>query len=135
GRGDPQEISMHAYLKQYVKAVTALLEDGGSPTEVLQNARRVMERRGHGRLYPLLLAALERTLPNVGRARRATLVVAKEADAAKAKKALDEGESYEIRIDPSIIGGFITTKDFVQRDQSYKSKLLTWFYQSVERSS
>ena len=120
---------MSAQLKRYLEAVIDLLKEGGDLAVVLKNLRAVMDKRGHSKMYPLLLRALLRVYPTIAGREEATLVIAKESD-----QALYKGEikkDGKIVIDPSIVGGYILTRDFVRQDHSYKSKLLTWYQKAT----
>lgn len=118
---------MNNYLKQYLQAVSTLLESGVALDVVLKNTRAVLEKRGHSRLYPALLRSLARTYPVLERKKIPVLTLAKEDDEAKYKKMLSGEEIHKTKIDSSIIGGYVYTKNFVQTDNSYKSKLLTLY--------
>lgn len=116
---------MNAQLKMYLKAVTDLLEGGADFRATLKDLEKVMVGRGHKKLYLPVLRILLRTYPQVVRRNRSTLIVAKEEDAKK-YKAVQKSDA-ELVIDHTIVGGYIHTEDFVRKDNSYKTKLLTWY--------
>jgi F0F1-type ATP synthase delta subunit len=122
---------MNAYLKRYVEAVAGLLQDGTDLKTALKNMRLVMEKKGHLKLYPAVLETLLRTYPSTEKRQRPSLVLAKESDQKNYKKLIDD--ETEVVIDPTIVGGYVCTKDFVREDKSHKSKLLTW-YRNATRS-
>jgi F0F1-type ATP synthase delta subunit len=117
---------MNAYLKRYVEAVSGLLKEGADLKTTLRNLRSVMEKKGHGKIYPSVLTALLRTYPAAEKRSHPTLVVAKAGDEKNYKKMIDQTDT-ETAIDPTIVGGYVYTKDFVRQDHSHKSKLLTWY--------
>lgn len=119
---------MQSHLKHYVKAVTDLIQEGGDLTDVLKQVKGVMDKKGHQKLYPLLLNSLKRELsaPNYA---AATLIIAKPEDEQK----YQPGEA-KVVIDPSIVGGFVHTEDFVRIDESYKHKLLTLYKKTIAKN-
>lgn len=116
---------MNAQLKMYLKAVTDLLEKGADFKTTLKDLEKIMSSRGHKKLYLPVLRILLRTYPQVVKRNHDTLTVAKEADAKK-YKAVQKSDT-KLVIDPSIVGGYIHTENFVRKDNSYKTKLLTWY--------
>lgn len=121
---------MNAYLKQYAEAVNALLGDGAELKTVLKNLQAALRARGHEKLYAAILRFVARTYPAAAAAGRPLLVVAKESDAAVYTAALKLKEA-DIKIDPSIVGGYVLMEHDQRRDHSYKSKLLTWYRQTL----
>ncbi len=121
---------MNAQLKRYVEAAAALLKEGMAVDVVLRNLRRIMDDRGHGKMYQAVARALARTYPSIERSVTPLLTVAKESDAAKYRQLVGD-KDVEVKIDPSIIGGYVLTENFTRRDNSYRSKLLTWYRSAI----
>lgn len=122
---------MNAYLKQYVEALTSLIASGVPLETILQNTRSVMKQRGHERLYGRLLRHLERVVPTLEAKDQAVLVVAKRDESAVYKETLGI-DDVVVKTDHSIIGGYVLTKHNVRQDNSYKTKLLTWYRRSID---
>ncbi len=123
---------MNAYLKQYLEAFTSLIQSGASLEKVLENTRLVMKQRGHERLYPRLLRQVARVVPVMESKKRATLTVAKREDAANYGGSLEGASEAVVKVDHSLVGGYVFTKHHARQDHSYKTKLLTWYRRSID---
>lgn len=119
---------MQSHLKHYVKAVVTLLREGAVLNDVLKQVKVVMEKKGHLKLYPLLLQSLERELSATDYA-ASTLTIAKPEDEKKYHQ-----KGAKVVVDPSIIGGYVHTEGFVRTDQSYKHKLLTLYKKTISKN-
>ena len=115
----------------YTEAAQSLLEEGVKTSEVLKNLKKVLERRGHEKLYLRVLKNLARNTER-GVGTETIVRVAKEAHVKKFKNEIKNASARlgvkesdtRTFVDESLIGGYtVETKD-VLLDQSYKSALL-----------
>lgn len=119
---------MSATRKHYVKAFLSLIKEGVGAEKALSRLKEVMNNRGHGRLWPSVVKALLEALTTTPKSSQTILAVAKEADASK-YKALAKGAV--VKIDPTLIGGYVLIEDSRRTDQSYKSRLLNWYRKAI----
>ncbi len=120
---------MHA--KEYIEAVEQLLAQGKDIDVLLGELKRVLTHRGLLKLYPRILRGLIESIMRTEALETPQVVVARtqdlerqKHDIQKALRSIGEQTSYEIHVDPTIIGGHITTGRGKRIDQSYKSTLL-----------
>jgi F0F1-type ATP synthase delta subunit len=122
----------------YVQAVIAVLATGAKPETVLTNLKSVLDRRGHVRLLPRIMRALERELARLQTVGVPTLTVARASDATSAlakslvrELALDDA-ALRIVVDETIVGGAKLRANSQEIDASYKTALIT-LYQSITK--
>ncbi len=122
----------------YSTAILELIRDGMSVDTALLNLKRMLESRGHSRLYPKILKQLEREGEKQKKRETLTLVLADEGDRAKLKEDIDsallqmKAKEYDTKIDPTITGGFIIEGGEQRIDHSYKRRLLTLYRSLIE---
>lgn len=122
---------MYTTQKNYLLAAKSLLREGATLPSLLSGLKSTLERHGHEKLYPNLLRSLLRNLEEGKSSNTTVLVVAKEEDVDSFvhNSSLD---STRVIVDKSIIGGHILTKEWKRIDDSYKTKLLTWYRRSLK---
>lgn len=120
---------MHA--KEYIVAIEQLLTQGKDVEVILEELKRVLSRRGLLTLYPRVLRGLIERITRNEALETPQVVVARAQDLEKQQHAIQEAllhiggkKMYEMHIDPTIIGGHITTGKGRRIDQSYKNTLL-----------
>lgn len=125
----------------YIKTMSALLRDpkyGKECDELLKDLRETLKQHGHIKLLPSILRGVMRSLP-AGTVNKPVLTVSTddETEIEKQKLALKElkltTEDTVVKIDPTIIGGFILEADGRLFDYSYKSQLVSLYRQIVRR--
>ena len=97
--------------------------------KALKRLREVMARRGHSRLWSSVIKSLNEELKAGSKSSLAVLSVAREDDV-KTYQKLAKGA--QVRVDPSLIGGYVLTENNRRTDQSYKSRLLNWYRASIK---
>ena len=117
----------------YVQAIQKAIHDGLSPDILLANVRAVMQKRGHERLLPTVLATVLRELL----ATRSTRTVVRVPDQAayEAYKdaitaALEEHKSIDspaIVCDGTLIGGYQVEANYHRIDASHKHVLASLY--------
>ena len=120
--------------KDYIKAVLEMMAEGVAPEAVLTGLGKTLEAKGHTRLHASVLRGVLRVLETQKTKTVATVTVAnKEALSShtsaikSALVALDAGDTYETKIDGTIIGGFAAEFNNVLIDNSYKAKLVALY--------
>lgn len=117
----------------YSKAVSELIRDGMTFDTALTNLKRMLQARGHTRLYRKILTLLIIDSEKEEKENAVTLILAHKEDEAKYSKEIKEArtmgntETHQTRIDQTIIGGFIIQGGQQRIDQSYKRRLLTLY--------
>ena len=123
----------------YVKTMSALFKDPKSQEqydELLKKLKVTLKKHGHFKLLPAILHEVMKSLSSIS-ANKPILVVSTdskgELDRQKtALKQLDlTTEDVQVKVDSTIIGGFILKKDGRLFDYSYKSQLVTLYRQIV----
>lgn len=124
--------------KDYIEALYQTLRSGADIDVVLARLTAVLERRGLTKLRPRILRGLSERLGRAQRAGAPKVIVAREKDVARnnqgiqdALKDIGSGAEYELHIDPTIIGGFITTGSGKRVDRSFKSTLLRAYHRVI----
>lgn len=124
---------------EYAQAFFASIKEGVSPDAALSGLRRALERKNHGKLYAPVLLEVLRTLETRRDTRGAVVLVAKNSDTVALKEAIasalkelgatDTTPTREV-VDETVIGGFVATYNFTEKDHSYK-KALKSLYESI----
>lgn len=123
--------------------VTALTESilTNQPVEVaLQNVKTIMERKGHLRLWSQVLKATCRVLESRLVSNKPQIAIGKEGAVSKEtiqsallKIGITETKDFNLKVDSSLIGGFVIRFKGVLYDTSYKQALLR-LYRSINKS-
>lgn len=115
---------MSGLKEQYIVAGAELISEKTDVDKVVSGLRKVMKRRGHERLLTSVLKGLVSKVEKESEMSVPRLTIAsedtKKPDALSAK-------NVDIKIDPSIVGGYIMQEGFTRTDNSYKTKLLNWY--------
>ena len=124
--------------KDYIEALYQTLKNGADIDVVLAQLGRVLERRGLTKLRPRILRGLSERLGRAQSAQSPKVIVARESDVTRnsagiqsALKDISDVSDYELHIDPTIIGGFITTGSGKRIDRSFKSTLLRAYHRVI----
>jgi len=124
----------------YITAITEELLAGQDIDLVLKKAHSLISKKGHLRLWPLVLRGVVRELEKQELAKQPKVVVAKseslnkEAIATSLKKlGLATDVTYKVKIDDTIIGGHILSHKDQMIDASFKRQLVE-LYQKTTRS-
>lgn len=119
--------------QDYTEAILSLAKEGKISAHTLTDLKKVLENRGHTRLYPKILAQLKRILEHDQKTGTALITLAKESDGSRYKNKIVEAltelkiTEYTTSIDPTIVGGFIAEGSMKRVDASYKKQLLTLY--------
>lgn len=120
--------------KDYTKAVTALLLEGGDVERVLVELRSVLERRGHTKLYGSILKGVMQSFEAHASRDQATIVVERESDVTKHDTAIKAALELlgvksvpKTHVDKTIIGGFKIVTGAQSIDRSYKKQLVALY--------
>lgn len=130
-------MALHTRQREYAAAVQSLLESGVDVERVVQGLMRTLTQKGHRRLLPGILRALEVYEAERMRTATATLTVARDEDAARFKDEiaataheLGASAPYDTEVDERIIGGYIFRSGTHELDASYRRSLLS-LYRSI----
>ncbi len=116
--------------KLYAQALWNLLQNGEKPKEAVAKVHAALQARGRASLIQAVGRAFERLAIREAQRNRSVLVIARASDEARARKESGAHES-EIRIDPTLIGGWQLFDKGEMRDESWKSALLTIYNAST----
>lgn len=123
--------------KDYIAAVTTLLEDGKDAEQVLGALSQTLKRRGHTKLHGAILRGVAESLTRRRAKRQAVVSVERSDDFTLHKEAIDAalrtlGASGDVRvaIDETLIGGFTVSTHEKRIDRSFKQQLVA-LYRSV----
>lgn len=115
----------------YIQAVLEMLAAGHEPDQVISGLKNLLHARGHQSLFASVLTGVLRVIEAESDRAGAVVTVAKGSDhekqAESIKKALlamGGGDSYQVKEDDTIIGGFIAEVNNTRYDASYKSALV-----------
>lgn len=120
-------------VKDYTTAVCELVDSGKKLDDVLYGLRATLARHMRSSLYPAILRDLQKHFLRQKLRETTTVIVAREQDIKKFEsdiaKAVKEigGKVTHTRIDPHIVGGYITESHGKHIDASYKKRLLTLY--------
>ena len=117
----------------YITAVLEELRSGTNPEKVLTGLQNTLKKKGHEKLYGVILRGVARVL-EAGSAEDVMVTVASDTDykkhkdaIAQALKELDADAEPAVQVDKTIVGGFLAEANNKRIDQSYKSKLVTLY--------
>lgn len=123
----------------YITAITEEILKGQNIDLVLKNAHSLILKKGHLRLWPLILRGVAREVEKKELAKQPKVVIAmtkslnKEAVSASLKKlGLDADINYKVKSDSTIIGGHIISHLDKMIDASFKRQLVE-LYQKTTR--
>lgn len=118
----------------YSEAVVSLLASGQPVDEVLPRLRTLLEKRGHERLYPRILATVTARLTDTKDAPVVKVSKASDAKAALVTALLTElgaaAAAPVVVVDETLVGGAVVRVGHQEIDASYKT-LLRRLYQTV----
>ncbi len=115
----------------YIQAVLELIKAGKTPEEVLVGLNRVLVAKSHLSLHQTVLEGVLRILEAKSGQSGAIVTVVKAADVEQHTAAIKHAltkmgseESYVVKEDKTLIGGFVAESQNVVHDASYKSALV-----------
>lgn len=124
----------------YIVALSDALLKGVEIDSVLNSTKQLLIKKGHGRLWPVVLRGVLRELERRNRAHTPQVIVASEGaekneqlSKALAAVGADASSPYQVSVDSTLIGGFIVRYRDQMLDASYK-KALTDLYRKVTKS-
>ena len=118
---------------QYINALLQMLKEGKDPKVVLNGCKTTLKNRGHEALEVSVLRGVLRVIEAKSIDESIVTVVSKEqyekqaAAIAAALKVLDAKSDPAIKVDNTIIGGFIAEANNSRHDASYKTKLVNLY--------
>lgn len=119
---------MSGIKQHYIKALLTLIKEGEESVKVFSHLEKVMKKRGHSALLlPVLKSAL-RELSGRSVTLKPRLTIAKESEVSRYSKKYKDAE---VVVDETIIGGYVYEENGTRLDQSYKTKLLNWYYKAI----
>ena len=115
---------MSGLKEQYIAAGVELIAEKTDIDKVVSGLKKTMAQRGHTRLLTSVLKGLvskverqsEMSLPQL-------TIPTKDASKPDSLSAKD----VDVKIDQTIVGGYILREGFTRIDNSYKTKLLNWY--------
>jgi F0F1-type ATP synthase delta subunit len=127
------------YIKDYVEATYETLQNSTDTFAVLESLRQYLSRRGLGKLYPAVLRGVVEKFRRKEKSGALTVVVAREADIkrheeeiARALQVLGETSGHAVKVDETMIGGYIVKNQDRRIDQSYKNRLLHAYHRLID---
>jgi F0F1-type ATP synthase delta subunit len=126
-------------VNDYSKAVIALIQEGMEPDSAFTKLKAMLTLRNHSRLYPKILKELTTLSMKVISKDHATITVARKPDVEILKQKIEvamaalNAKTRDIRVDDTIIGGFILDAHEKRINQSHKKALLN-LYRSLIKS-
>jgi len=119
--------------QQYITAVLEMLKSGKESGEVLSGLKETLKKRGHLALEASILNGVLRVI-EAKNLSSVTVTVANEASFEAqstvikvALKELGAEAASSVKIDETIIGGFIAETKNIRHDASYKTKLVNLY--------
>lgn len=111
---------MSGLKEQYIVAGAELIAEKTAVDKVISGLEKTMKRRGHARLLTSVLKGLLSKVERDAQMSTPRLIIA-DKDAPKPNSVT------HVKIDPSIVGGYILQEGFTRTDNSHKTKLLNWY--------
>lgn len=115
---------MSGLKEQYITAGAELIAEKTDIDKVISGLKKVMTQHGHTRLLTSVLKGLASKVDRESHVSVPHLIIATE-DAPRPD--FPSLKNADIKIDPSIVGGYIMQEGFTRIDNSYKTKLLNWY--------
>lgn len=115
---------MSGLKEQYIAAGAELIAEKTDIDKVISGLKKAMAQRGHSRLLTSVLKGLISKVEGDREMSVPELIIASK-DAPKIENL--STKNANIKIDPTIIGGYIMREGFVRTDNSHKTKLLNWY--------
>lgn len=119
--------------QDYATALLAQLHSGQPIDRALENLKQLLKQRDHLKLLPTILRITLRSL-KTGQGSGPVVVVAnkktweqQQSHIVKVLASLGTDTSPALHTDPSLIGGFVATHNYQERDYSYKQALINLF--------
>lgn len=130
---------MHSMEQAYAQALWQMIENGMEPKKALRSLIGSLEAHGRKALLPRIARAFERLAEREMRKNAVVVFVAREEDAAHAKRKvkpiLDEADiaakEIDVRIDGSLIGGWRLEGRGLLLDNSFKRSLLDMYNRAI----
>ncbi len=118
----------------YAHALYAAIAGGIEPTKAIEALAARLAREGRSALLPRIAKAFARVAERESRKHRVSLAVAREHDtqaALAAAAAYAEVGTHDVRVDPTLVGGWRLETGDTLVDASYKKHLLDIFNRVV----
>jgi len=118
---------------QYINAILQMLKEGKDLDVVLGGLKKTLKKKGHQELHSSVLAGVLRVIEAKSIDESIVIVGSKESyekqatAIAAALKNLKSTSEPKIKIDETIIGGFIAEANNIRHDASYKTKLVNLY--------
>lgn len=125
---------MKGHVENYSKLLIEEIQSGMEVHSAIVKLKKILKARRHS---TLLRSVLERTDKILSQSRdhtHPTLIVASEKGAKEYAGVFTKREDPLVKIDPTILGGYVAMENFTVIDNSYKSKLLSWYRAAVKRN-
>lgn len=119
--------------QQYINALLQMLKEGKDPTKILNGFKTTLKNRGHEALEASVLRGVLRVIEAKSIDGAVVTVASAESyekqAAAIAAALTDLGTTSDpaVKVDETIIGGFVAEANNVRHDASYKSKLVNLY--------
>ena len=131
---------MNCMENAYAQALWQMVEKGMKPKEAVAKIREALEKRGRLSILPKVGRAFARIAARESAKRAIVLSVAKEKDAADAKREMKdifremgvEAGDVEVRLDETLIGGWRLEGRERLHDASYKKSLLSIYNRATQ---
>lgn len=118
----------------YIQAVLELIHQGKNPDDVISGLAKLLKAKGHESLFASVLAGVLRELESKSERAGGTVTVAKTADEQnhvelikRALTSMGGDESYTLKEDDTLIGGFIAEVNNTVHDESHKTALVNLY--------
>lgn len=115
---------MSGLKEQYIAAGAELIAEKTDIDKVVSGLKKTMAQRGHTRLLTSVLKGLASKVERQSGMSLPQLIIATK-DTSKPDSL--SAKDVEVKIDPTIVGGYILREGFIRRDNSHKTKLLNWY--------
>lgn len=119
---------MSGLKEQYIAAGAELIAEKTDIDKVISGLKKAMARRGHTRLLTSVLKGLASKVERQSEMSLPQLIVATK-DAAKPTSL--SAKDVDVKVDSTIVGGYILREGFIRRDNSHKTKLLNWYRRAI----
>lgn len=115
---------MSGLKEQYIAAGVELIAEKTDIDKVVSGLKKTMAQRGHTRLLTSVLKGLISKVERQSEMSLPQLTIATK-DASKPDSL--SAKDVDVKIDQTIVGGYILREGFTRIDNSYKTKLLNWY--------
>lgn len=126
------------HIQSYIQAAVETLEKGVSPVDVLARLKELLKKHGRYTSYKRIVRSLYKHMTTRDTLNKTVIELARESDLNESIAHIHsnndpdiKNKTYEVKIKPELIGGYVLKNRNNKFDASFKKKLLATYHRII----